>query len=217
MEKALMVCEIKKQGKNDYEFIMSDETIDRDGEIILVDGWDLRNFRKNNVLMFGHRHDIPAIGVVGQAVTEDGKLRAKHVRFASPGVYELADVVHGLVDDGILKAVSVGYIPKEREHPSQDDDKGSLKKQKPKILTKQAELYELSIVNVGSNPNALRAIKSAFEKALGKDSWWKTIVDEFVVGRDFKMIGETRNPFHGNEEGEEITLQDIFAGGRPKA
>lgn len=167
MVKALLSSEIKKTGDGTYEFIMSDETIDRDGEVIKVDGWDLKNFKKNGPLLFGHRHDLPAIGVVGRAVKEDGLLKAKGVRFAKEGIYDLADTVHGLVDDKILKAVSVGYIPKKRSYPSQDDDDKDVKgKKKPRVITEEAELYELSIVNVGANPNALAALKSAEEKAI---------------------------------------------------
>jgi len=163
IEKALVKCEIKKTGENEYNFIMSDETIDRDGEIIKVDGWDVKNYKSNNILLWGHRHDIPGIGVVGKVVTEDGKLVAKKVRFASPGIYELADTIHGLVDDGVLKAVSVGYMPVEREYPEMEDNN---KKKKPRVVTNKAELYELSIVNVGSNPNALMTVKSAETKAV---------------------------------------------------
>jgi len=130
--------------------------------IIKVDGWDIRNYKSNSILLFGHRHDIPGIGVVRKVVKEDGKLVAKKVRFASPGIYELADTVHGLVDDGVLKAVSVGYMPIEREYPEMDDNN---KKKKPRVITNKAELYELSIVNVGSNPNALMTVKSAEVKA----------------------------------------------------
>jgi len=171
IEKALLKCEIKKTGENEYSFVMSDETIvmsdetiDRDGEIIKVDGWDIKNYKSNNILLWGHRHDIPGIGVVGKVVKEDGKLVAQKVRFASPGIYELADTVHGLVDDDVLKAVSVGYMPVEREYPEMDD-KGT-KKKKPRVITNKAELYELSIVNVGANPNALRTVKSAEMKAV---------------------------------------------------
>jgi len=162
IEKALVKCEIKKTGENEYSFIMSDETIDRDGEIIKVDGWDIKNYKSNNILLWGHRHDIPGIGVVGKVLKEDGKLVAKKVRFASPGIYELADTIHGLVDDGVLKAVSVGYMPVEREYPEMEDNN---KKKKPRVVTNKAELYELSIVNVGSNPNALMTVKSAEAKA----------------------------------------------------
>jgi len=164
IEKALLKCEIKKTGENEYSFVMSDETIDRDGEIIKVDGWDIKDYKSNNILLWGHRHDIPGIGIVGKVVKEDGKLVAQKVRFASPGIYELADTIHGLVDDGVLKAVSVAYNPIEREYPEMDD-KGT-KKKKPRVITNKAELYELSIVNVGANPNALRTVKSAETKAV---------------------------------------------------
>lgn len=164
LEKAVLNSEIKKTGDNEYSFIMSDETIDRDGEIIKVDGWDLKNYKKNSILLWGHNHSVPGIGVVGSVVIEDGKLIAKRVRFASPGVYLLADTVRGLVDDGILKATSVGYLPKEREYPQQNDDKGT-KKPKARVITSKQELYELSIINVGSNPNALRELKSVERSA----------------------------------------------------
>lgn len=169
IEKALLSSVIKKANDGTYEFIMSDETIDRDGEIIRVEGWDLKNFKKNSPLLWGHRHDIPAIGVVGMYAKENGQLVAKKVRFATEGIYDLADQVHGLVDDKVLKAVSVGYIPKKRTYPKQDEDdeegKGVKGKKKPRVITEEAELYELSIVNVGSNPNALAVLKSAEEKA----------------------------------------------------
>jgi hypothetical protein len=167
IEKAILRSEIKKAGDGTYEFIMSDETIDREGEVIKVDGWDLRNFKENNILLWGHRHDIPGVGVVGRAMKEDGKLVAKSVRFASEGIYDLADTVHGLVDDKVLKAVSVGYIPKKRSYPKQEEDEtaGIKGKRKPRVITEEAELYELSIVNVGMNPNALAVVKSAEERA----------------------------------------------------
>jgi len=43
MEKALISCIIKKNTDGTYLFTGSDETIDRDGEIIKVDGWQLAN------------------------------------------------------------------------------------------------------------------------------------------------------------------------------
>jgi len=170
LQKALLTSEIKKAADGTYTFIMSDETIDRDGEIIKVDGWDLKNFKKNSPLLFGHRHDLPAVGIVGRAAKENGQLMAKGVRFATEGIYDLADTVHGLVDDGILKAVSVGYIPKKRSYPSQDEEENGVRgKKKPRVITEEAELYELSIVNVGANPNALAALKSAEEKAIKQE------------------------------------------------
>ena len=150
MEKALLSCIIKKNADSTYTFIGSDETIDRDGEIIKVDGWQLANYRKNPVILWGHNHTIPAIGKAERVYKSDGKLMFK-VRFAKPGTYDLADTVRALVDDGILKSVSVGYNPIARDYPS-DNEKGS-----PRVVTTKAELYELSIVNVPANQNALLA------------------------------------------------------------
>jgi len=148
MEKALLSCIIKKNADETYTFIGSDETLDRDGEIIKVDGWQLGNYKKNPVILWGHNHAIPAIGKAEKVYKEDGKLKFK-VRFARKGTYDLADTIRSLVDDGILKSVSVGYNPLERDYPS-DNEKG-----KPRVVTTKAELYELSIVNVPANQNAL--------------------------------------------------------------
>lgn len=175
MEYATLKSTLKKVEDGTYEFVMSEETVDRDGEIIEIDGWELKEYKDNSILLFGHRHDIPGIGKVGRVVKEinDGKkqLVAKKVRFASPGIYELADVVHGLVDDEIVKATSVGFQPLERIYPTEEDNKKE--KVKPvRVRTKRSSLYELSIVNVGAHPAALR-IKSAIDKATleyrGKD------------------------------------------------
>jgi len=154
IEKALLSCVIKKNNDNTYTFIGSDETIDRDGEVIKVDGWQLANYKKNPVIMYAHDHWSPPVGKSLRTYKEDGKLKFK-VQFASEGVYPLADTVRGLVDDGILKGVSVGYRAIAREYPS-DEENGKTKKEKPRVVTTKAELYELSIVNVGANPAALR-------------------------------------------------------------
>lgn len=175
IEFAGLKSEIKKASDGTYEFIMSEETVDRDGEIIEVDGWDTVAFKDNSILLFGHRHDLPGIGVVGKVVkglSPRGKkaLIAKGVRFATQGIYELADIVHGLVDDEVIKATSVGFQALEREYINDEnrkkEDKGV------RVRTKKAALYELSIVNVGAHPSALRT-KSAADKAAleyeGKD------------------------------------------------
>ena len=52
MEKALLKFVIKKNKDDIYRFIGSDETIDRDGEIIKVDGWDLEPYKNNSVIMW---------------------------------------------------------------------------------------------------------------------------------------------------------------------
>lgn len=49
-----------------FKVIASDETVDRAGEIVKADGWELENYMKNPIILFGHDYrDIK--NVVGRA------------------------------------------------------------------------------------------------------------------------------------------------------
>jgi len=158
MEKLLLECVIEKTKDGTYHFVGSDENIDRDGEIIKVSGWDLTEFKKNPVILWGHNHSVPAIGKAEKVYKRNKQLHF-NVRFASEGIHELADTVRKLIDDGILKAVSVGYISKKREYNDLEESAET----GHRITTLEAELYELSVVNVGANQNALLASKGYTE------------------------------------------------------
>jgi len=145
--KILENCEVKKVGERQYEFIASTADQDRDGEVIDVTGWDLKNFKKNPVIMFAHDYRTLPIGRATKIGIREGKL-VNNVEFPPEGTYEFADIVERLVGAGFLKAESVGFMPKKWE----DGDGGE--KSPRRTYTKQ-ELLEISIVPVPSNPNAL--------------------------------------------------------------
>ena len=46
--------ELKNKDKNKFMFIASDETPDRYGDIVSVNGWELDNYKKNSVILFNH-------------------------------------------------------------------------------------------------------------------------------------------------------------------
>jgi HK97 family phage prohead protease len=145
--KILENCEVKKVGERQYEFTASTADMDRDGEVIDVSGWDLKNFKKNPVIMFAHDYRTLPIGRATKVGIRDGKL-VNNVEFPPEGTYEFADIVERLVGAGFLKTESVGFMPKKWE----DGDGGE--KTPRRTYTKQ-ELLEISIVPVPSNPNAL--------------------------------------------------------------
>jgi hypothetical protein len=41
-------------GGDGLDFVLSDATVDRYGDIIDAKGWDLTNFKKNPIALFGH-------------------------------------------------------------------------------------------------------------------------------------------------------------------
>jgi len=114
-------------------------------------GWDIENFLKNPVVLWAHNYsELPiAIAEKVEKIQEGLKIA---LRFASEKANPKAQQVRLLVEEGIQKAVSVGFIPHERDESDE------------KIITK-AELLELSFVPVPANPNAL-----ALAKAKGIDS-----------------------------------------------
>jgi HK97 family phage major capsid protein/HK97 family phage prohead protease len=131
------------------EFILSDETPDRMDDVIMSDGWDLREFKKNPIALFGHNSTFP-IGKWANVRIENKQLRG-HLELAKEGTSQRIDEIRRLIDADILRAVSVGFRPKERKD-REGTDWGS-------VYTK-CELIETSVVAVPANPNALAVAKS---------------------------------------------------------
>jgi HK97 family phage prohead protease len=138
------------------EFVMSDETPDRMDDIIMSDGWDLENFKRNPIALFGHKSDFP-IGKWANIRVENKQLKGKLV-MAPEGTSERIDEIRKLIDAGILQAVSVGFRPKEHTQLDSKNPFSGLR------FTKQ-ELVETSLVSVPANPNALAIAKSLVSPA----------------------------------------------------
>jgi HK97 family phage prohead protease len=138
---------------HDFEFTLSDETVDRYGDIVSADGWELEAFKKNPVALFGH--DFPIGKWTDLHVNaQDKALRGK--LDIPKGVSARIDEIRRLVDAGYLKAVSVGFRALVRPKPIKDeagDDTGGYRFVKH-------ELLECSVVPVPANPNALAIAKA---------------------------------------------------------
>ena len=122
-----------------FEFIISTSDVDRQGDVIDQNGWDLTHYKSNPIVLWAHDYYAPPIGVTDDIALVDGKLVAKG-RFAPT---EFAQEIRALYEAKILRTASVGFIPKEFNGP---------------IITK-AELLEWSIVPVPANPMALSLAK----------------------------------------------------------
>lgn len=131
---------------NGMEFVLSDETIDRMGDVIRASGWDLTNFKKNPIALFNHKSDFP-VGKWTNLRIDGNSLRG-HLELAAKGISARIDELIGLVEAGILRAVSVGFHHIE----SKPLGKG--------IEFVKQELVETSLVSVPANPNALAVAKS---------------------------------------------------------
>jgi hypothetical protein len=66
------------------EFILSDSSVDRMGDVIDQDGWDLANFKRNPIALFNHNKDAIA-GRWQNLRVENGALRG-HLELAPKGI-----------------------------------------------------------------------------------------------------------------------------------
>ncbi len=138
---------IRKIEDRTMEFIISDGSVDSHGSILNPGGWDLSRFEKNGI--FGYQHNVGGatdpdyILGAARAYVENDKLIGI-ATFETEDVNPLAEKIFKKVKAGTLKAVSVGFIPK-KSHRENDV-----------IVYDEMELIEFSIVNVPSNPNAVK-------------------------------------------------------------
>ncbi len=133
------------------EFILSDETPDRYGDVIQASGWDTKDFSRNPIALFNHNPNFP-VGKWANLRVEQGALKG-HLQLAPEGTSARIDEIRKLVDAGILRAVSVGFLPTE----SKPRDK---KNAESGIYFSKSTLLETSLVSIPANPNALAVAKS---------------------------------------------------------
>ena len=148
------------------DFISSDETLDRYGEVISAAGWRLESYRRNPVFQNAHQYGN-VIFTLGKAlVTEVRSISAstinsqpsaalyQRIEFATD-VNPMARIAYGLYKGKFLNAVSVGFIPL-RWKDSEEAAAGlaATGVQARRIYLEQ-ELLEVSAVGIPANPNAL--------------------------------------------------------------
>lgn len=134
-------------------FVLSDETVDRMGDVIEAKGWVLTNFKRNPIALFGHSSDFP-IGT-WENIRVEGKRLLADLKLASRGTSARIDELIALVEQGVLRAVSVGFQPIERKPLSEESDSMF----GPFRYLRQ-ELLETSLVSVPANPSALQVARS---------------------------------------------------------
>lgn len=142
VEKHFIKAEMKAAGDGKtVSFIASTEAVDRMGDIVRQDGWDLTNYKRNPVVLFGHDHEKP-IGRAHNVRVDAGKLKAD-LEFADDSVDEFSAKIGRMVKAGFLNAVSVGFRVLEA------------KPIKSGYEFVKSELLEISVVSVPANQEAI--------------------------------------------------------------
>ncbi|WP_426525655.1 hypothetical protein [Bradyrhizobium sp. McL0615] len=130
-------------GDDPLQFVMSDGTRDRYGDVVEASGWDLTEFAANPIALANHDASFVA-GTWHNVHVANNKLLG-HLQLAPPGTSPRLDELRKLVLSGIYRACSVGFLPIDFEPLSGGGRR-----------YKKQRLIECSIVSTPANPAALR-------------------------------------------------------------
>lgn len=118
--------------------------VDRQRDVINQAGWDLRAYRRNPLLLFGHNYQSLPVGRVPDVHVE-GDALVGTPEWAPPELSPFADEVRRLVEGGYLNTFSVGFRPIRQSY---NEARGG-------IDFLEMELLEISVVPVPANAEAL--------------------------------------------------------------
>lgn len=147
----LLNCEVKNfDNANDMiiEIIGTNENVDRDNDIVKVDGLDTSDYLKNPVVLQNHEYHSEVIGKCLEIRVENKQMIFK-IQFANT---EEGKKWYYLYANGFMKAASIGFIGTEYA----PNTHGGL------TFTK-AKLLEISMVSIPANATALTLSKELKE------------------------------------------------------
>lgn len=172
------VLEVKNADPDDMvlDFVLSDSREDRDGDMVLLDGWELDAYRANPVVLFAHNSRQPPIAraISLELDRKADQLRARDQFYNGPGPWgEFAAELFDMYAMGFMRAVSVGFRPTKRPElirGEPDPETGYQPILGFKFVGQ--ELLEHSAVPIPANPRALmRAAERGAMDKLFPVSW----------------------------------------------
>jgi len=159
--------ELQKDERSLIAYVTT-EDIDRDMEVILTRGIDLKHFKKNPVVLWGHDYDglpVAKADWIKRGTTGDSNALIAKATFAE---HALADEVWNLYKGGFLKAFSIGFIV--TSYRAANKDEFGDKTESVRGVIEKCQLLEFSCVNVPANQAALVAAVAKSLIALSDDT-----------------------------------------------
>lgn len=158
------------EGERSFIARITSDALDRDGEVLLPQGMDAKEFEDNPVVFFNHEHRAVPVGKVTSLRREADHWLAKVYLAMRPLTHVgewLPDTLLSLIQQGVVRGVSVGAQAIETRRPTKKD-KDTFGETIRNVLSKW-KLIELSIAPIPANQEALiLAVSKKFDKAAFK-------------------------------------------------
>lgn len=140
------------------DVVASTDMVDSADEVV-EQRFDLGRYKKNPVVLFAHRsRELPigrAENVSVRALEDDPTRKALQatIVFASGAANPLAEQVFQSVRERTLRAVSIGFIPREIKVVEDGDGK-------TRFHLSRNELFEISVTPIPANPEAMARLRA---------------------------------------------------------
>ena len=172
-------------GEREFEFLASDETPDSYGDIVRVEGWELKRYKKNPIVLFNHQSSVPVGHSPKTFIDEERNALLTRIKLADEGTSDFIDTLYKLMKQRIVRAVSVGFRPTKDVEIIRDKEGFFMG-----LEFNGQELLEISVVSVPANPNSLALAKSwgAKESTLRRMAEQDAIVQNALRQRKLDIL-----------------------------
>jgi HK97 family phage prohead protease len=140
-----------RAASRECHFVASTDAIDSYDEVVDQGSWILDRFLKNPIVLYAHdSRDLP-IGTCTRVDVVGGRLECT-IKFCTADENPKAEQVWRLVKAGVLRAVSVGFMPGEA--------KLEMREGREIVVLYKNTLHEISVCPVPANQDALAKMKA---------------------------------------------------------
>ena len=139
------------QGSRTVIATISTSAIDRDNEVVLPKGLVKQQFNGNPVVLYCHDTSTLPIGKCLWIKSTNDSVIAKY----QLGKTDVCNDILSLMQDGILRAHSVGFQSLESSPPSQEEIKANPSWADVRMVHRKWNLLEFSLCPIPCNPEAL--------------------------------------------------------------
>lgn len=167
-----------------FTAVITAETLDRDGEVLMPSGMNSKEFDQNPVLFWNHDYAKP----VGKSVSlkrRDRDIVGEFVFAEKPVGYTgefFPEVASALVAQGIVKGISIGCIPEEGGVRRATDIDKKKYGAEVKAVFSRWKLLEVSLAPLQANPDALiTAVRKGMLSPTSAQHWFGIVVPKRII------------------------------------
>lgn len=211
-----LTAELKGTAKG-FAAVITAETLDRDGEVLIPQGMNSVEFEKNPTLFWNHDYAQP-VGRCNGLKRKESTIVGDFTFAQRPDGYSgefFPEVAAALVGQGIVNAVSVGYVPEDggvRRATEVDRKKYG---DRVHTVYSRWKLLEVSLAPLQANPDALiTAVKKGMMSPVAAKKWFGIESPKRTVVTVSVPVPSTKTPRRPIDVDEVVRREIARAQGR---